>query len=642
MRCPCPATDEQFQLFIEKYFDGYFPSVSSVVLPAWFPRNLEGDSEFLGEILLLAYPSLGDIPDTLSYPRILLEQYSASTSCQLKLLPTPDILDSFMDQYKSNDYPYARTFETMYNNLLFRLNSIDLTRGSLIPVRFTELMIEDILFGKLPKLRTAKFTMSKILDKSLLEKMKTLKNVDLLVTVCMDHRDMFLDSINYRDTWAALRSASAILEVTTSLPFRGQLKSLSSEATNLTLTMTYNLYGDPQPMELKQVRALEIEPISVVDFDSFLTHLVMMKLPGVQQLEIRCIHTLAHLPMVLMSTDIFTLNIFKACTHHSRLTERPPALNSDFQTSFRKKALIRRNEIRNDSESMEPYDEPLELCLNADCEMSEDDSDDVFDGQEDLPGRDQQVTKAALRGKSRRDKKNLLRQLLITLAGLCSRRVQTVDIRIDTIGGFTCALLRFLLATRKEQHKQLRLLPAALQGGLAVNLMPVVFGLSRNWDEVQVAFWCLPEDLGKSIALVEEILGAERKHHKTIEVTVKSETHYIHGEVVNGITAIRTIPVTREYCCSDGLCIYQPETAQLLGTEFTSARADLVVISNRARSVVLAEVSESRMSHLPSIVKACNQLCRSDAQTEDALRKLELLDVEELRVSNILYNTLNE
>ncbi|KAI1307001.1 hypothetical protein HDE_00901 [Halotydeus destructor] len=611
MRRPCPADAIQFQFFIEEYFDGRFPSVTSIIFPKWFPGTFSDDSEFLGEVLLLAYPSLENIPDTLDYPRLLLEQYTTSPLCQIKQLPTPDIFDVFFDQYEANECPYAGTFEDMYGNLAESLHSVDLTRGELIPLRLTEKLAEDLLCGKLPKLKTVKLTISKIFEKELLEKIAAHTSTALNITACVDGEDDCIDELDYFATWKALRSASATLEVKASLPFVGQIRSLACEATSLILNRGSGGNRVPELLELKPLRTLCIEYQSADNLDSFLSHMVMMKLPGLERLEVRCLKTLAHLPMILIKAEIVTLNCFKAETHHCRITQRAPRLEEEFMARFREKAIKRRNEIAlgKGQDILEPYDEPLDLCLNSDCEMSEDEDNNPLDRPVDSPAKVYPFTKAKLRGEYLREKKNLLHQVLSTLTWLCSESLQTVEISIDTIGGFTCAFLKFLLATRNQTHKKLRLSPAALQGGMAINLIPVVFGLSRNWADLELAFWCLPEELEMAKSSVGQILEVESKHHNTIELVVKSEKHFVHGEFVNGIIAVRTIPVTTSHhFCFVDLCIDQPSTEKLLGAKFKSARDELMVISNQARRAVLANLPESKMYHPESVLDACNLL----------------------------------
>ncbi|KAI1282617.1 hypothetical protein HDE_12959 [Halotydeus destructor] len=645
MRRPCPADAAQFQLFIEEYFDGHFPSVSSIILPKWFPGIFSDDSEFLGEVLLLAYPSLDKIPDTLSYPRILLEQYTTSPLCRIKQLPTPDIFDVFFDQYEANECPYAGTFEDMYSNLAESLHVVDLTRGELIPLRLTEALVEDLLAGKFPELKTLKITISKIFEKELLEKIAAHTPTALRITACVDGDDDCIDELDYFAAWKALRSSCATLEVKSSLPLIGQIKSLACEATTLVLKGVFLEKRVPEHMELKPLKTLGIEYLSADSLDSFLSHMVMMRFPGLEILKIRCFRTLAHLPLILMKTEIFTLNCFKAETHHCRMTQRAPRLDEEFMAGFREKAIKRRNEITlgEGQDLVGPYDEPLDLCLNSDCEMSEDEDDNPLDDHVEFPAEDQPFTRAKLRGWYRREKKNLLHQVLSTLTWLSSEHLQTVEISIDTIGGFTCAFLKFLLATKNQTHKKLRLSPAALQGGMAINLIPVVFGLSRNWADLELAFWCLPEELEKAKSSVRQILEAESKHHNTIELVVKSEKHFVHGEFVNGIIAVRTIPVpTSHHFCLVDLCIDQPSTAKVLGAEFKSARDELMVISNHARRAVLANVPEAKMYDLESVLDACNRLCRSEKETNEALKKIELLSIEELKTSDILYNTMDD
>ncbi|KAI1282584.1 hypothetical protein HDE_12960 [Halotydeus destructor] len=186
MRCPCPATVEQFQLFIEKYCYGHFRSVSSIILPKWSPRLFSLESEFLGEVLLLAYPSLEKLPHTLAYPRLLLEQYTASTSCRITQLPTPDMLDVSVEQYGTNHFPYEKTFEKMYSSLAEQLHSIDLTKGELLPVRFTEAIIGDLISGNLPSIKIFKFAMMQVLDVELLAQMKTLGKSGKDFIVCVN------------------------------------------------------------------------------------------------------------------------------------------------------------------------------------------------------------------------------------------------------------------------------------------------------------------------------------------------------------------------------------------------------------------------------------------------------------------------
>ncbi|KAI1282583.1 hypothetical protein HDE_12961 [Halotydeus destructor] len=141
-------------------------------------------------------------------------------------------------------------------------------------------------------------------------------------------------------------------------------------------------------------------------------------------------------------------------------------------------------------------------------------------------------------------------------------------------------------------------------------MIPVVVALSRNWDELQLAFWCQPEDLQEAETVVSQIIETEGQYHTIIELVVRSERDVIHGELINGIIAVRVVPVANSEYCSGNLRI-------------ESARADLNAFSKLARMAVLKDVLESKTSHLKTVITACRKVALASSYIAGLLRMVD-------------------
>ncbi|KAI1284274.1 hypothetical protein HDE_12467 [Halotydeus destructor] len=638
MRGPCPETAEILEAFVEHFFSDDFSSITKIKCPRWLSKLEDSDLLFIGEMLLLAYPSLEKIPDYLDYPRILLEQYTAAKTCRLTELPIPICIDVFVNSFAEFDHPYGLTFLTMIDNINSKLTKIDLTGSEPVSSIYTEQILCDLLDEKFPRLEHLEFDLGNLTDKSIISEMLDMPNRELELTVHVNRYALWRDSLDYCEWWEALPPHRKNLVLETGLPLNEASLKMSVMATKMILSPEQ--FSEPaKQIELLGLRTLVIENVYQFQLETFRTNLLSLSMPRVQRLEIYSHLLLDSLPIILEETGIRRLRHFRADMTAFCALSDPPALSEDFKYSFREKALKRSLKVRKD---LKEWSEPFDLDFSA---LVSDSDEEVASDSSDAEMVAAPVSTAVPLDKAtlRKDlylaeTKLLLHNVLTALAS--QEELETVNVSCNNFGGFTASLLRFLLKHQTRNHRKLRLLPVSLQGGLFISLIPVVCGLARNWNECAFAFWCPGFFANEAKLVVSKMLISEKKFHSRLELIVNCETCLIHGLSVNGKQTLRVYPSVDKCFLFGELKLDASTLGKLLGPPFDEAKAKLIDLAKLASRYISGWTPGTSASDLSELAASCDHRKSSAAKIGELIEKIEEIDIQELNISNKLFASL--
>ncbi|KAI1308426.1 hypothetical protein HDE_00450 [Halotydeus destructor] len=639
MRGPCPETAENMEAFVKHFFSDDFSFITRIKCPKWLFKMEDSDLLFIGEILLLAYPSLEKIPDGLDYPRILLEHYTSAETCRLTKLPIPICIDVFVNSFEEYDYPHGLTFLTMIENINSKLIEIDLTGSELVSSIYTEQILCDLLDGKFPRLERLEFDLGNLTDKSIMSEMREMPIRELEITVHVNRYTLLRESLDYCEWWEALLPHRKNLVFEHGLPLTGASVKMSILATKLVLSS--GQFSEPvKPMELLGVRTLVIENVYKFQLETFKKHLLSLRVPCVQKLEIYSHLVLEILANILERTEIKTLRHFRAVMTTFNVLSDPPALSEDFKYNFREQALKRTLKVRKD---LKDWAEPFDLDFSALVSDSE--------SENGSGSSDDEIVAAPVSAAAPLDKNSLrndcyseetklvLRNVLSALAS--QEELDTLSLAFNNIGGFTASLLRFLLRNQKRNHRELHVLPVSLQGGLFISLIPVVCGLARNWDELSFVFWCPGKFADEAKLVVSKTLASEKKFHSRLELIVNCETSLIHGLSVKSKQTIRIFPSLDECFLFGELKLDATTLRKLLGHSFEDAESKLVDLGKLASRYVAGWTPGKPASDISEIAASCDHRNSSAARIAELIGKMDELDLQELNISNQLFSSFN-
>ncbi|KAI1284275.1 hypothetical protein HDE_12468 [Halotydeus destructor] len=629
MQCPCPDTEEELESFVEEFFSNDYHWISNIMYPKWLFQITESDFNFFGEMLLLAYPSLEKIPDYLGYSRKLLEQYTLENTCKLTTLPLPFCIERYTVSFGYRNYPYDATFLKMMDNLDSRLSAINLTHNHTVSAIYTDTTLSRVINKKFPNLQHLEIDFDQLSNESLMAQMNLLQNKNLEFTCHLNWgipEDSFL---GFCDWWNSLPLRRKNLIVTTGLPLRSSFAGVSQNVTKLTVSSGFP-HEPPTPVTLPALKILAIK--RDFDFYPFMRQFILMGMPVLETLEITSLLGLQQLPTIM--GRINGLRHFEARKLFFLKLLDPPSLCDGFKSNFRARATRRSLKLRKGLEDWrDPYDSSA-----VDEELPEDWSDDGVSIGSSEPMVNV-LNKAMLRRDLYvRETKLLLRQILTTVSS--QSELVTLEVALYTVGGFTAALLRFLLKHEKRECQKLRVLAVALQGGLFVSMVPVVCGLARNWRELAIAFWCPAYLKVGAKRIVEAALDYESKNHSSLEILVNCEDSVIYGHSVNGKQKVRVFTGVEGLFLFGDLQIDANALDNLLGQPFDGAKAKLVDISTLALRAVSGWVPGSSQFNVARIADACDHRTSSSVKVQQLIERMNELDILEFCASSQLFRSL--
>ncbi|KAI1306995.1 hypothetical protein HDE_00854 [Halotydeus destructor] len=549
VRCPCPDTAAEFEKFIEDHLTSYDDRVSRLTLPEWLLDLQDHDEDsFIGETVLLCYPSLSSVPPDLTYPRLLLEQYSAAESCNWTDFEMPGCIGHNASSFEQFGYPFSLTGRVLLNNVAAKLTKINLAFPSDFCEDYAETFLEKIASGQTPELQTLELNLEGFANEETTDKIKDMRhNLDIVGHLLYYE---LKDVPVFDGVWASWPAHRSSLTVHCEPPLDEEVVDFVTRfATKLIVEadlvhskeeeslIQKLLPSTPETSKLKRkvfelVKELEIPQITNPNIDMLMLHLGTMEMPNLEEIEISCLATLPELPKILLTSHCKPLLRFKAHQIRGLTSRKPPALTEHFKNKIRSMMLTKSQEK---GQNFVDWEEPFDLDPNF-----AHDADGFFtnDGisastQPSIPPR---MTRRKLREDSAtQNSKLLLRNTLWCLAETGAESLVTAELSFYNIGGFTSAICKFLLVMLKRSCDSLKVLPVSLEGGLHIQMMPVVFALCRNWDKVAFSFWCPFESFEDAMEITRKTISLEADKHSAIEIIVDCEEATVFGEVVNGL-----------------------------------------------------------------------------------------------------------
>ncbi|KAI1282607.1 hypothetical protein HDE_12956 [Halotydeus destructor] len=546
MRCPCPETRAEFEAFISSQLTSYDDQVSRVIVPQWL-LNLEDydDRSFIGEMVLLCYPSLSSVPPELTYPRLLLEQYSAATSCKWTDFEMPGCIGHNSSSYEQFGFPFSLTGEAVLVSVAPGLTKINLAYPLDFGDDYARTFLEKIANGETPKLETLEFHLEDFTDEKIAEKIKIMNNQLDIIGHLMQHETKDLPL--YTEVWESWPAHRASLTVHCSPPMDEDIFQFASsyatklvaEADQLLCLEEKDLLDDlpaPKRQLFKLVRELDIPETLNPDIDTFMKYFETMEMPNLEKIEIGCLAILREFPKIYVSSKCQRLRHFEAKLILGLTSREPPPLQAQFKENVRNK-MLKQSQDNGQlfGDFKEPYDLNPEYAHDPDGFYVDHDSTESINSSAIPPRMSRRKLKDDL---ASQQCKLLLRNTLWCLADTSSKSLVTADLSFYNIGGFTSALCRFLLVMLNRECASLEVLPVSLEGGLHVKMIPVVFGLCRNWRKVEFSFWCPFESYGEALEITRKTILAEQDKHTAITIVVDCEEAIIFGEVINGETKL--------------------------------------------------------------------------------------------------------
>ncbi|KAI1282616.1 hypothetical protein HDE_12955 [Halotydeus destructor] len=631
MRCPVPDTRVDVLNFMKSYFTVQACDISSVILPSWVKYMRKSELRALGELLLLLYPSLHRLPDFLAYSKRSLEQYAAGKMCNLKELPTPECVLSYLDQ--EEDTSFQESFHRIICYLQKLLVRADLTGSSTLSKMFTAGFIERIVSMQMPNLEHLELDLADCTDHLLKLQLKNLLRLkkNLYIVVHYDERSMETPLARRKlEFVAALPHRNISVVYDGRLPLASDTMQFVSRFATRMMLRSSSIRTESTSLTCCRVKELVVGNLRNKEFDGFVDHLRTLRMPLLEHIEFFSSRLLQELPSIVNSTETASLNSVVARQHKFHLLKRvdmqcDPDINP-FLSNARTQFTV----------SKKAFPNQTEIIRQMTCSSKEAHG---VSGSDDV-----ELTKTMLKqDSSSQHGKLLMRQVLRTVTpDSPDTTITNLELSISNIGGFAAALIIFLLRARKTPRSRLRIQAVSLEGGIFLNLIPVISGLARNWDCLSLLFWCPSDFSAGAISLVQEALESEKSHHTKMDLIVNCEHCVIHGRCVKGVVKVRVLDGLANSFCFGKQQSHPRLIANLLGEHFDAAITKMMGISTLILRTVAHYPDNVTAMRCVEVADASDHRQTGNENTEALIQRMQEIDALELEVSQFMIGILED